>query len=64
MTGSYPAGARPDVRDPVFPDGVTRLTGFTILGMVVAFAPLVVLLGSSFVMKQPDLGRGERPLLG
>ncbi len=53
ITGSYPP-----VRDllyatQVFPDGVLRITGFTILGMIVAFAPLVVLLGSNFVMKNP-----------
>ena len=53
ITGSYPP-----VRDllyatQVFPDGVLRITGFTLLGMIVAFAPLVVLLGSNFVMKNP-----------
>ena len=49
VTGSYPP-----VRDLMYqitPDG--RLAGFTILGMIVAFAPLVVLLGSNFVMKNP-----------
>ena len=40
----------------VFPDGVERLTGFTLLGMIVAFSPLVILLGSNFVMKNPTSG--------
>ncbi|CAN5128170.1 Bax inhibitor-1/YccA family protein [soil metagenome] len=40
----------------VFPDGVARLTGYTILGMIVAFSPLVILLGSNFVMKNPTSG--------
>ncbi|MDP2117162.1 MAG: Bax inhibitor-1/YccA family protein, partial [Brevundimonas sp.] len=56
VTGSYEP-----VRDllfstAVFPDGVTRLTGMTMLGMVVAFSPLVLLLGSNFVMKNPTAG--------
>lgn len=56
VTGSYPP-----VRDllfstAVFPDGVTRLTGMTMLGMIVAFSPLVLLLGSNFVMKNPTAG--------
>ncbi|MDZ4375343.1 MAG: Bax inhibitor-1/YccA family protein [Phenylobacterium sp.] len=56
VTGSYPP-----VRDllfstAVFPDGVTRLTGMTLLGMIVAFSPLVVLLGSNFVMKNRTAG--------
>ena len=55
---AYITGSVPAVRDllfatQVFPDGVTRLTGFTLLGMIVAFSPLVVLLGSNFVMKNP-----------
>ena len=52
ITGSYPP-----VRDLLYsvgPDG--RLAGFTLLGMVVAFAPLVVLLGSGFVMRNPTSG--------
>ncbi|MDP2763377.1 MAG: Bax inhibitor-1/YccA family protein [Brevundimonas sp.] len=56
VTGSYEP-----VRDllfstAVFPDGVTRLTGMTMLGMIVAFSPLVLLLGSNFVMKNPTAG--------
>ena len=49
VTGSYPP-----VRDLMYnvtADG--RFGGFTILGMIVAFAPLAVLLGSNFVMKNP-----------
>src|SRR5690606_36423357 len=55
---AYITGSVPAVRDllfttAVFPDGVTRMTGMTILGMIVAFSPLVVRLGSNFVMKNP-----------
>ncbi|MBX9801739.1 MAG: Bax inhibitor-1/YccA family protein [Caulobacteraceae bacterium] len=54
VTGSYPP-----VRDLMFStaigaDGVTRLAGFTMLGMIVAFSPLVILLGSNFLMKNPS----------
>jgi len=54
VTGSYPP-----VRDLLFStvlgvDGVTRLGGYTMLGMIVAFSPLVILLGSNFVMKNPS----------
>lgn len=50
VTGSYPP-----VRDLMFAvsaDG--RLAGFTLLGMIVAFSPLVILLGSNFLMKNPS----------
>ncbi len=53
ITASVPAVSSLLYVTQVFPDGVERLTGFTILGMIVAFAPLVVLLGSNFVMKNP-----------
>jgi FtsH-binding integral membrane protein len=33
------------------PEG--RLAGFTVLGMIVAFAPIVILLGSGFLMRNP-----------
>ncbi|WP_395650083.1 Bax inhibitor-1/YccA family protein [Brevundimonas sp.] len=49
VTGSYPPVR--DLMYQVTADG--RFAGFTILGMIVAFAPLVVLLGSGFVMKNP-----------
>jgi FtsH-binding integral membrane protein len=58
---AYVTGSVPAVRDllfstAVFPDGVTRLTGYTLPGMIVAFSPLVILLGSNFVMKNPTSG--------
>ncbi|HEY9217875.1 MAG TPA: Bax inhibitor-1/YccA family protein [Phenylobacterium sp.] len=49
LTSSVPA-----VRDLLYqvtPDG--RFAGYTLLGMVVAFAPLVLMLASGFVMKNP-----------
>ena len=49
LTGSFPP-----VRDLMFrvtADG--RMAGFTLIGMVVAFAPLVIMLGSSFAMRNP-----------
>lgn len=52
ITGSYPPVR--DLMYQVTADG--RLAGFTLLGMIVAFAPLVVLLGSNFVMKNPTSG--------
>jgi FtsH-binding integral membrane protein len=54
VTGSYPPVRELLFNTAVFPDGVTRLTGMTMLGMIVAFSPLVVLLGSNFVMKNPS----------
>ena len=49
VTGTYPP-----VRDLMFQVTVDgRLAGFTLLGMIVAFAPLAVLLGSGFVMRNP-----------
>jgi FtsH-binding integral membrane protein len=56
ITGSYPPVRDLMYATQVFPDGVERLTGFTLLGMIVAYAPLVVLLGSNFVMKNPTAG--------
>ncbi|WP_269515308.1 Bax inhibitor-1/YccA family protein [Brevundimonas subvibrioides] len=58
---AYVTGSFPPVRDllyatQLFPDGVTRVTGFTILGMIVAFSPLAVLLVSGFVMRNPTSG--------
>ena len=49
LTGSYPP-----VRDLMFrltADG--RLAGVTLLGMIVAFAPIVVLLVSGFALRNP-----------
>ena len=56
VTGSYPPVRDLMFSTAVFPDGVTRLTGMTLLGMIVAFSPLVILLGSNFVMKNPTSG--------
>lgn len=54
LTGSYPPVRDLMFATQVFPDGVERLTGFTMLGMIVAFSPLVILLGSNFLMKNPS----------
>jgi FtsH-binding integral membrane protein len=54
---AYITGSYPPVQQLLYvlaPDG--RFAGFTLLGMIVAFAPLVVLLGSNFVMKSPTSG--------
>jgi hypothetical protein len=51
---AFLTGAYPPVRDLMFrltEDG--RLAGFTPLGMIVAFAPLVVLLVSGFALRNP-----------
>jgi uncharacterized protein len=56
VTGSYPPVRDLMFATQVFPDGVERLTGFTMLGMIVAFSPLVLILGSNFVMKNPTAG--------
>ena len=56
VTGTVPAVRELLFSTAVFPDGVTRLTGYTLLGMIVAFSPLVILLGSNFVMKNPTSG--------
>ncbi len=53
VTSSVPAVRELLFQTALFPDGVTRLTGYTMLGMIVAFSPLVLLLGSNFVMKNP-----------
>ncbi len=49
---AYVTGSVPAVRDLMFtvtPDG--RFGGYTILGLIVSFSPLVLLLGSRFIMK-------------
>ncbi len=47
VTSSYPP-----VRDALFVTTPTgRLAGYTVLGMVLAFSPLVILLGSAFLMR-------------
>ena len=47
VTGSYPP-----VRDLMFNVQGDRV-GYSLLGMIVAFAPLVILLGSSFLLRNP-----------
>jgi FtsH-binding integral membrane protein len=52
---AYLTSMVPAVRDVMFrvnPEG--RFAGYTLLGMVVAFAPLAVLLGSMFAMRRPS----------
>lgn len=49
---AFLTGAYPPVRDLMFrlaPDG--RLAGFTLLGMIVAFAPLAVMLFGAFALR-------------
>ncbi len=47
VTSSYPP-----VRDALFVTTPTgRLAGYTLLGMILAFSPLVILLGSAFLMR-------------
>ena len=49
---AYVTSSIPAVRDSLFvTDGVGRLRGYTGLGSLVAFAPLVILLISSFIMR-------------
>ena len=49
---AYLTGAYPPVRDLMFQTSARRpLAGLTLLGMIVAFAPLAILLFSSFLMK-------------
>ena len=51
---AFLTGAYPPVRDLMFRLSVDgRLAGFTPLGMIVAFAPLVVLLVSGFALRNP-----------
>lgn len=56
---AYLTSMVPPVRDAMFrtsADG--RFAGHTLIGMIVAFAPLMVLLGSMFAMWTPS-ARGE-----
>jgi FtsH-binding integral membrane protein len=51
---AFLTGAYPPVQELMFrvtPDG--RLAGFTLLGMVVSFAPLVILMVSGFALRNP-----------
>jgi uncharacterized protein len=52
---AYLTSSVPAVRDLLFVvDGAGRLAGVTILGMIVAFAPLVILLGAAFALREPS----------
>jgi FtsH-binding integral membrane protein len=48
---AYLTGTYPPVRDLMFQIGLDGRVGMTMLGMVVAFAPLAILLFSGFLMK-------------
>jgi FtsH-binding integral membrane protein len=50
LTSSFPPVTQ--LLYAVGPDG--RLAGVTMLGMIVQFSPLVILLGSAFLMKNPS----------
>jgi FtsH-binding integral membrane protein len=53
---AYVTSSVPAVRDLLFVvDDAGRLRGMTVLGMIVGFAPLVVLLGAAFAMRQPSV---------
>jgi FtsH-binding integral membrane protein len=52
---AYLTSSVPAVRDLLFVvDGAGRLAGVTILGMIVTFAPLVILLGAAFALREPS----------
>jgi FtsH-binding integral membrane protein len=52
---AYVTSSVPAVRDQLFVvDSSGRLLGITILGMIVAFAPLVILLLSGFTQREPS----------
>lgn len=52
---AFLTSAYPPVRDLLYvvtPDG--RLAGFTLLGTIIRFAPIVLLLGSMFLLRNPS----------
>jgi uncharacterized protein len=49
LTGTYPP-----VRDLMFTTAANGRVGYTLIGMIVAFSPMVILLGSMFGMKNPS----------
>jgi hypothetical protein len=52
---AYLTSSVPAIRDLLFVvDGAGRLAGVTPLGMIVAFAPLIILLGAAFGMREPS----------
>jgi uncharacterized protein len=57
VTGAlaYAVSTVPELKALMFqvtPDG--RLAGYTMLGMIISFAPMVILLGSNFLMRNPS----------
>ena len=50
---AFLTGTFPPVRDLMFSTGANGRTGYTLLGMIIAFAPLGILLVSGFAMKNP-----------
>lgn len=51
---AYAAAFVPAVRDLLFNTQDGYVTGYTGLGMIVAFAPMVILLGTGFFMRNPS----------
>lgn len=52
---AYVTASVPAVRDLLFVvDGAGRLVAVTALGMIVAFAPIVILLGAAFALREPS----------
>src|SRR3984885_14850929 len=50
---AFLTGAYPPVRDLMFSVQANGRIGITLLGMIVSFAPLVILLGSSVALRNP-----------
>ena len=48
---AFLTGTFPPVRDLMFSVSETGRVGYTLIGMIVAFSPMVILLGSMFGMK-------------
>jgi uncharacterized protein len=55
LTGilAWATSSIPEVRDILFRVVNGRFAGYTIIGMAVTFAPVVVLLGAGFIMRNP-----------
>lgn len=58
---AWAASSWPPLRDALFVVEAGAVRGYTPLGLVVAFAPLVILLGAAFVMRKAA-GRGAGAL--
>jgi len=50
---AYLTGTYAPVRDLMFSVGANGRVGYTLLGMVISFSPIVLLFGSMFFMKNP-----------